>query len=79
LQKKGRNDQSESEICLERELEIDRERETTQMCITEAKAAVLTARAECGRLRADLNHSLDCFRGAGMSANIFAYFFNFSI
>ena len=38
----------------------------SQLRVIDAKAAVLATRAECGRLRADLNHSLECLRAAGI-------------
>jgi hypothetical protein len=37
------------------------------MSVLDAKAAVLATRADCGRLRADLNHSLECLRTAGIN------------
>ncbi len=51
---------------MERERERDRERQESDMCIMDAKTAVLSCRADCGRLRADLANSLVCLKNAGM-------------
>jgi len=66
--------QTECAQCVEGERTRDREREDAEMCVMDAKAAVLTSRAECGRLRADLGHSLDCLKAAGARVCVCVYF-----
>lgn len=52
--------------CVEGERARDREREDAEVCVMDAKAAVLSSRAESGRLRSDLGYSLDCLKAAGV-------------
>jgi hypothetical protein len=65
LRRSADKEPSECADCLERERERDRERQDSDMCMMDAKAAVLSCRADCGRLRADLAHSLDCLKKTG--------------
>jgi len=68
LQRGAETKQSECADCMERERERDRERRESDMRIMDAKAAVLSCRADCGRLRADLANSLECLKNAGTLA-----------
>ena len=65
LRRSADKERSECADCLQRERERDRERQDSDMCMMDAKAAVLSCRADCGRLRADLAHSLDCLKKTG--------------
>ena len=54
------NGQHECAQCMQRDRQVDRVREESEKMMTETKAALMASHAECGRLRADLNHSLEC-------------------
>jgi hypothetical protein len=73
LRRTGQGEQRECEACVQRERERDCEREESQLSVMDAKAAMLTSRSECGRLRADLSHSFDCLRAAGNPISVYAY------
>ena len=52
--------QHECAQCTQRDRQVDRVREESEKMMIETKAALMASHAECGRLRADLNHSLEC-------------------
>lgn len=66
FRRSAERDHIECADCVERERERDRERQESDMCMMDAKAAVLSCRADCGRLRADLAHTLECLKNAGI-------------